>query len=136
MVKVSNLINHLGNAVPETVRNLYSQEQTPHFDMDAGDFPIAQLRGGKGLPKKGWDEVKTQAHQTIYKIADNITQNGKYINNISTWQKGHIGEVIYQKETFNNKQMEVLKNLKKLKDRGIITEAEFEVKKKKILEKI
>ena len=51
-VRVSNLINYLGKAVPDSARQLYSAEQIPHFDMDAGDFVIAKLRGGKGLPDK------------------------------------------------------------------------------------
>lgn len=92
VVKVSNLMNHLSKSVPETVQKLYSQEQIPNYDMDAGDFAIAKLRGGKGLPDKGWEEVKTEAHQTIYKIADNITQHGKYIVNINEWKGGHLGD--------------------------------------------
>lgn len=96
VVKVSNLMNHLGKTVPETVCNLYSQEQIPHFDMDAGDFAIAKLRGGKGLPEKGWDEVKSEATQKINKIADVINQYGKYIYNINEVSGGHFGDVIYK----------------------------------------
>lgn len=93
-VKVSNLMNHLGKAVPESARNLYNAEQIPHFDMDAGDFVIAKLRGGKGLPDKGWDEVKPQATQKINKIAETINQYGKFITNINEAQGIHIGDVI------------------------------------------
>lgn len=28
-------------------------EQVPFFKFEAGDFPVAVLRGGKGLPKGG-----------------------------------------------------------------------------------
>lgn len=95
-VKVSNLMNHLGKAVPENARKLYNTEQIPHFDMDAGDFVIAKLRGGKGLPDKGWDEVKPQATQKINKIAETINQYGKFITNINEASNFHIGDVIHK----------------------------------------
>lgn len=94
VVMVSNLMNHLGKTVPETVRKLYSQEQNPNFDMNAEDFALAKLRGGKGLPEKGWDAVKPEATQKIKKIADVINQHGKFITNINEWHGGHIGDVI------------------------------------------
>lgn len=91
-VRVSNLMNYLGKTVPESARKLCNAEQTPHFDMDAGDFVIAKLRGGKGLPDKGWDEAKDEATQKIYKIGQFI---GKQVaNNITNIEKAgdiHIG---------------------------------------------
>ncbi|HAZ49561.1 MAG TPA: peptidase C14 caspase catalytic subunit p20 [Cyanobacteria bacterium UBA11369] len=95
-VKVSNLMNHLSKAVPETARKLYGAEQTPHFDMDAGDFIIANLRGGKGLPDKGWEQVKPEASHKINQIAQNIKQHGKFntiIEKVSNAQNFHIGDV-------------------------------------------
>ena len=95
-IKVSNLMNHLSKAVPETARKLYGAEQTPHFDMDAGDFIIANLRGGKGLPEIGWEEVKPEATQKINQIAQNIKQYGRYITNINEVRDVrdfHIGDV-------------------------------------------
>ncbi|MBW4596926.1 MAG: caspase family protein [Brasilonema angustatum HA4187-MV1] len=97
-VKVSNLMNHLSKAVPESASQLYGAEQTPHFDMDAGDFVIAKLRGGKGLPAKGWEEVQPQATQKINQIAQNIQQYGRYITNINEVrdvQNFHIGDVVH-----------------------------------------
>ena len=67
--------------------------QIPHFDIDAGDFVIAKLRGGKGLPSKGWEEVKPEASQKINKIADVINQHGKFITNINEARDFHIGDV-------------------------------------------
>ncbi|UKO99992.1 caspase family protein [Nostoc sp. UHCC 0870] len=93
-VRVSNIMNHLGKAVPETARQLYNKEQVPQNDMTGGDFVIAKLRGGKGLPDKGWEEVKPEATQTIYKIADVIHQHGKFITNIQKAEGIHIGDVI------------------------------------------
>ncbi|NER05941.1 MAG: hypothetical protein F6K17_26815 [Okeania sp. SIO3C4] len=47
-VRVSNLIQHLGQAVPQSVMEHYKQEQTPIADMtNAEDFVIAKLRGRK-----------------------------------------------------------------------------------------
>jgi uncharacterized caspase-like protein len=95
-VKVSNLMNHLSKAVPETARKLHGSEQTPHFDMDAGDFIIANLRGGKGLPDKGWEQVKPEATQKIDRIAKNIKQYGKFntiIEKVRDVQNFHIGDV-------------------------------------------
>ncbi|MEG4504906.1 caspase family protein [Microcoleus sp. F6_B4] len=74
-VTVSNLMNHLGQTVPKTAQNLYRAEQTPHFDFDTGDFAIAKLRGGKGLPDRGWDEVKSEAQAKIGKIAEVVMEN-------------------------------------------------------------
>ena len=75
VVKVSNLMDHLSKTVPTTARNLYSAEQTPHFDFDTVDFAIAKLRGGKGLPDRGWDEVKSEAQEKIGKIAEVVMEN-------------------------------------------------------------
>ena len=92
-VRLSNLMNHLGKAVTESARKL-DKEQIPKFDMTGGDFVIAKLRGGKGLPDKGWDEVQPQATQKINKIAETISQYGKFITNINEAQGIHIGDVI------------------------------------------
>ena len=92
-VRVSNIMNHLGKAVSETARQLCNVEQNPQFDMTGGDFIIAKLRGGKGLPSKGWDEVKPEATQKINKIADVIHQHGKFITNINEAHDIHIGDV-------------------------------------------
>ena len=98
-VKVSNLMNHLSKAVPESAAKLCGAEQTPHFDIDAGDFVIAKLRGGKGLPAKGWEEVQPQATQKINQIAQNIQQYGRYITNINEVrdvENFHIGDVLHK----------------------------------------
>jgi Caspase domain len=92
-VRISNIMNHVGKTVPDSVRSQYKQEQTPQFDMTGGDFAITQLRGGKGLPSKGWDEVRSEATQKINKIADVINQHGKFITNINEAQGIHIGDV-------------------------------------------
>jgi uncharacterized caspase-like protein len=50
-VTLANVMTHLGKAVPESARTLCQAEQTPFFDTATEDFPVALLRGGKGLPK-------------------------------------------------------------------------------------
>ncbi|MBF2016709.1 MAG: caspase family protein [Rivularia sp. T60_A2020_040] len=94
-VRVSNIMNHLGKAVPESAKKI-NQEQIPQNDTSGEDFVIAKLRGGKGLPDKGWDEVKTEATQKINKIADVINQHGKFITNINQAQGIHIGDVYHK----------------------------------------
>ncbi|MEG4048228.1 caspase family protein [Microcoleus sp. Pol17_C1] len=52
LVKISNVMTHLGKKVPESARNLCHAEQIPFFDAATEDFPVAMLRGGKGLPSQ------------------------------------------------------------------------------------
>ena len=68
VVRVSNLMNYLGRTVPESARKLYQVEQIPFFDTATEDFPVALLRGGKGLPAGSWDAVQNEAHETISHI--------------------------------------------------------------------
>jgi len=73
VVNVSNLMSHLGRAVPESARTLCQAEQTPFFDTATEDFAIAVLRGGKGLPAGGWETVRHEA-AVIQPIEQHITQ--------------------------------------------------------------
>ncbi|NES02184.1 MAG: hypothetical protein F6K22_04645 [Okeania sp. SIO2F4] len=67
-VTVSNLMNHVSKTVPESARQL-GEKQTPIFDFSqTEDFPVALLRGGKGLPEGGWEEVKHEAQENISNI--------------------------------------------------------------------
>ncbi len=93
-VRVSNLMHYLGKAVPESAKQLCNAEQNPWFDMGTEDFIIAKLRGGKGLPSRGWEEVKPQAVEKINQIAQVIHQHGKYITNIQRAEGIHIGDSI------------------------------------------
>ena len=93
-VRVSNLMHYLGEAVSASAKQLYNAEQNPWFDMGTEDFIIAKLRGGKGLPSEGWEEVKPQAVDKINQIAQVIHQHGKYITNIQKAEGIHIGDGI------------------------------------------
>ncbi len=72
VVRVSNLMNHLGQTVPESALKMRQAEQTPFFDTATEDFPVALLRGGKGLPVGGWETVHHEATATISRVAQSI----------------------------------------------------------------
>ncbi len=57
-VKVSHLMNHLGETVPASARAEWQADQDPQCDFKTEDFEIAVLQGGKGLPAGGWEAVK------------------------------------------------------------------------------
>ena len=76
VVHLSNLMNHLGKAVPESARTLYQAEQVPFFDTAAEDFAVAMLRGGKGLSQEGWEGVKQEAAETIRHVV-NVLASGE-----------------------------------------------------------
>ncbi len=68
VVCLSNLMGHLGRAVPDSARRLCGAEQTPFFDTATEDFPVAVLRGGKGLPAGGWEAVQPEAERAIERL--------------------------------------------------------------------
>ena len=76
VVRLSNLMNHLNKAVPESARTMYQAEQVPFFDMATEDFAVAMLRGGKGLPQEGWEGVKQEAAETIRHVV-NVLASGE-----------------------------------------------------------
>lgn len=75
LVRVSNLIDYLGRTVPTSARQLCQAEQTPFFDTATEDFPVALLRGGKGLPAEGWTAAQEEAAETMRHVAT-ITGTG------------------------------------------------------------
>ncbi|MDJ0735777.1 MAG: HEAT repeat domain-containing protein [Nostocaceae cyanobacterium] len=84
VVKVSHLMNYLGKTVPASTQQECQAEQTPFFDFATEDFPIALLRGGKGLPQQEPEELKREAQEKIRGISDNVS------NNISNSDVGNI----------------------------------------------
>lgn len=67
-VQLSHLMGHLSDTVSQTVLKECNAKQTPYFDIGGNNFAIALLRGGKGLPNKGRDEVKSEASEKINQI--------------------------------------------------------------------
>lgn len=49
VVRVSNLINHLGKKVPETADREWQARQMPWANYAGEDFPVALLLGGRGV---------------------------------------------------------------------------------------
>ncbi|WP_110518466.1 caspase family protein [Herpetosiphon llansteffanensis] len=64
-VRVSNLMNYLSDQVKHTTSREHGKEQTPFMQAAAEDFPIALIRGGKGLTKGGWEAEQADAHAAI-----------------------------------------------------------------------
>jgi uncharacterized caspase-like protein len=85
-VRLSNLMNHLGKSVPDSVRRLCHAEQTPFFDTATEDFAVALLRGGKGLPAGGWEAVQREAAAPSGPGSITITGDGNVIGNGSSSQ--------------------------------------------------
>lgn len=82
VVRISNLMNHLGQAVPASAR-AFGQEQIPFFDTATEDFAVAQLLGGKGLSAAGWSAPASPTspaaagiNQSINNIASNQGAQG------------------------------------------------------------
>lgn len=65
VVGVADLFKHLDRAVPESVRQEYQVPQEPWFSGETENFPIAPLRGGKGLPTNDRD-TKEESAATTY----------------------------------------------------------------------
>jgi hypothetical protein len=61
----SHIMSYVGKTVPVSAKNFYHREQTPFFDLATEDFPIALLRGGKGLPAGGWNGEKPANRQAV-----------------------------------------------------------------------
>jgi hypothetical protein len=74
-VKVSNLMHHLGKAVPQSAASM-GVEQTPFFKFETEDFPVALLRGGKGLPAGGWPAAREEAARAITRVINQISLEG------------------------------------------------------------
>ena len=75
VVRLSNLMNHLSQTVPLSAQRLCQAEQTPFFDTATEDFPVAMLRGGKGLPSEGWEAIQREVAERIHQLAVNIDQH-------------------------------------------------------------
>ncbi len=124
VVRVSNLMNHLGQAVPASAQQLCQAKQDPFFSAATEDFPVAVLRGGKGLPVGGWAAVRQEAERTIQHIVQavgdrsvalgdnasgnviitgdhNVSQQGKYNVHINEAQGLVIGDHAQVTQTWN-----------------------------------
>ena len=74
-VRLSNLMNYLGEAVPSSAQRL-KKEQTPFFDTASEDFPIALIQGGKGLGPNGWVKAEPPTSQIPSSQVNQVVGNG------------------------------------------------------------
>jgi uncharacterized caspase-like protein len=87
-VRISNLMNYVGKAVPASAKTFHQEEQIPFFDAATEDFAMAMLCGGKGLSKDGWNgSPQTETASTfpinVHQTArDNVTQIGYVGGNV------------------------------------------------------
>jgi uncharacterized caspase-like protein len=72
-VRLSNLMNHLGATVPTSAQKFYGEEQVPFFDTATEDFPVAVLRGGKGLPAQEWGAIQAETQENIHQVAQTVS---------------------------------------------------------------
>ena len=87
VVRVSNLMNYLDKTVPASALKVAQAEQHPFFNLAAEDFAVALLRGGKGLPAGGWQDVAGAAGETIRTLIHvegdrNVVAGGDLRNNV------------------------------------------------------
>lgn len=84
VVRLSNLMNHLGKSVQKSACDAWEAEQTPFFDTATEDFPVALLCGGKGLSSDDSEEPTHPAglHQAPSPSSENPFQplNGRIVD--------------------------------------------------------
>jgi uncharacterized caspase-like protein len=88
-VRLSNLMGHLGKTVPTSTRQMHSAEQVPFFDTATEDFPVALVRGGKGLPGGGWEAARLEAEAAIRRVVS-IVASGERSVAVGTMRGGTI----------------------------------------------
>lgn len=86
------------------------------------------------------DEILNQAKKKGYEISDSfLKKSGVFSSKLKAKTRSTIKQGIKKGQNFTNsseKNLEILEKLGELKKKGIITEKEFQEKKKKILSKI
>lgn len=84
LVRVSNLMNHLSQTVPQSAQAQRQAKQSPFFDMATEDFPVALLQGGKGLPDGGVTAVQQETAAFVQRVlAENSWVQDVHQENIS-----------------------------------------------------
>jgi len=86
VVCVADLMKHLDRAVPKSASQERSATQQPWFSGETTNFPIALLRGGKGVPAEGWEAIKQQpsSNPQVIVIArgERSSANGGDVNGV------------------------------------------------------
>ncbi|MCM0591502.1 MAG: caspase family protein [Gloeotrichia echinulata DEX184] len=76
-VRISDLIEYLSETVSQTTQNYHHRQQTPIFDLNGTNFPIAFLHGAKGLSQNELNYLKQDPKQIINKIINNAKSSVK-----------------------------------------------------------
>ncbi|MEM7584681.1 MAG: caspase family protein [Acidobacteriota bacterium] len=76
-VTVSGLMKHLGREIPASARKI-GRQQTPFFRLAAQDFPVALVRGGKGLPAQQ-DQPTDQPASSTRSVSVGTANAGKNV---------------------------------------------------------
>jgi hypothetical protein len=97
-VRLSNLMSHLGRAVPVSALQIHAADQVPFFDTATEDFPVAVLKGGKGLPAAGWEAAKAGAEEVIRQVVNVIASGDRAVAVGGSVTGGFINTGDYRKE--------------------------------------
>ncbi len=92
-VTLSSLMGYVSRTVPKTVAAQRQANQHPFFKMEAMDFPIALLRGGKGLPGGGWEAVQPEAQAYLAELARSVAVAVNVNVNTGSGSQATMGDV-------------------------------------------
>ncbi|HQZ21729.1 MAG TPA: caspase family protein [Thermoflexales bacterium] len=75
-VTISSLMKYVAKKVKDSAASERGANQNPFFNLEATDFPVALVRGGKGLPAGGWEAVKPEAERYLGTLTQNAVLTG------------------------------------------------------------
>lgn len=75
-VTISGLMKYVAKKVKDSAASERGANQNPFFKLEATDFPVALVRGGKGLPAGGWEAVKPEAERYLGMLTQNAVLTG------------------------------------------------------------
>jgi hypothetical protein len=75
-VTIASLMDYVSSTVPKTVEETYRKDQHPFFKIESTNFPVALMRGDKGLPRDGWNAVKPSAERYLSQFTQQAALSG------------------------------------------------------------
>jgi hypothetical protein len=118
LVTIFNVMTHLGKTVSESARNLCRAEQTPFCDAATEDFPVAMLRGGKGLPSQTQSPElpRVMTHQEVMTPALAMAKRSLAILEKQAAGYTSLGRPVHLQIELEEKQREVAELEARLRD--------------------
>lgn len=118
LVKISHVMTHLGKTVSESARNLRDAEQNPFFDAATEDFPVAMLRGGKGLPSQTQSPElpRVMTHQEVMTPALRMAKRSLAFLEEQAAAYGRLQMPVHLQIDLEEKRLQVAELEAKLKD--------------------